>query len=517
MSTRSKAFSNTMFSSVSIYVEYFLGMITSVFIARYMGPSDFGVYGLIIWLSGLGISLINGGFPSGVIKFAAELRGAGRLDLTAVLVALMRRMQRVALLLILVVSALVFFAFGTRLVPDINTVAFGLLLLSVALRAPYMLNVSVAKGFENFRATAVMAAIGAPFNLGLIIAAVLLHAPLEGFIAAYALTGLAFFVVSVWQTRGIVPPLDPAAALPPELLSRIYRYVSYVIVMMVVSFLSASGVEVLFLNLWDTSAAAGHFRAAYQLAFAAALLVPGAFAATMLPLMARSLSENAQTARRRFIASTLYLLLMAAPLAAYGVVFSSTIIEVLYGAAYKPAGPALAWLLAACCFVSMSAGASSFLISADRQGTALILMLINGVIKVTLGAFLTARFGLSGAIASFIIAVLVNNCSQFWLAMRLSGAKLPWLDFLRVLSAAAISTLPAWAAVHYLPPWPALIVGAALLGLSYALTTLAFGCWDQHDITYMGDLARRLMRGKPHPFERLLAWAHTRARRIESL
>jgi hypothetical protein len=100
--------------------------------------------------------------------------------------------------------------------------------------------------------------------------------------------------------------------------------------------------------------------------------------------------------------------------------------------------------------------------------------------------------------------------------MRLSGAKLPWLDFLRVLAAAAISTLPALAAVHYLPPWPALIVGAALLAVAYALTTLAFGCWDQHDVTYMGELARRLMRGKPHPFERLLAWAHTRARRIES-
>jgi O-antigen/teichoic acid export membrane protein len=517
MNTRSKTLSNTVFSSVSIYVEYFLGLFTSIFIARYMGPSEFGIYGLVIWLAGLGISLINGGFPSGTIKFAAEFRGAGRVELTGALVVLIRRMQRVAMVVVVSISTLLFFTIGRQYVPEINKVMFALLMISIVLRAPYMLNISIAKGFEDFRSNAVVASIGASVNLVLIIGAILLHAPMEGFIAVYTLTGLAFFAVSTWQIRDLVPAAPPDTAIPPDTLSRIYRYLSLVIFTMIVSFLSASGVEVLFLNLWATSAEAGYFRAAFQLSSAAALLVPGAFAATMLPMMARSIGQSVEMAGRRFVASTIYLVLLAAPLTAFGFVFAPQIVHVLYGPAYAPAAPALAWCLAACSFISLSAGASSFLISADRQATTLALMVVNGTIKITVGAYLTMRFGLTGAIASFVLVTLVNNCSQFWLAIRHSGARLPWLDFARVVLAAAVSTLPALAAAHYLPAWPALIVGSILLAITYALATLAFGCWDRHDIDYIGDLAKKLTRGRAHPFERLLGWARTRARVAEPL
>ena len=50
MNIRTKALRNTMFSSVGIYTEYVLGMLTSIFIARHLGPSEFGAYSAIIWL-----------------------------------------------------------------------------------------------------------------------------------------------------------------------------------------------------------------------------------------------------------------------------------------------------------------------------------------------------------------------------------------------------------------------------------------------------------------------------------
>ena len=81
MNIRTKALRNTMFSSVGIYTEYVLGMLTSIFIARHLGPAEFGAYSAIIWLVAMGVAMTNAGTASAVIKFVAELRGAGREDL----------------------------------------------------------------------------------------------------------------------------------------------------------------------------------------------------------------------------------------------------------------------------------------------------------------------------------------------------------------------------------------------------------------------------------------------------
>ena len=78
MSTRGQVIRNTLFSSVGIYTEYFLGMLTSIIIARHLGPADFGAYSLVIWLVATGVVITNSGVSSAVIKFVAELRGAGR-------------------------------------------------------------------------------------------------------------------------------------------------------------------------------------------------------------------------------------------------------------------------------------------------------------------------------------------------------------------------------------------------------------------------------------------------------
>ena len=43
MSMRSKTLRNTMFSSVGLYTEYVLGMLTSIIIARHLGPERSGV------------------------------------------------------------------------------------------------------------------------------------------------------------------------------------------------------------------------------------------------------------------------------------------------------------------------------------------------------------------------------------------------------------------------------------------------------------------------------------------
>ncbi len=175
----------------------------------------------------------------------------------------------------LVLGSAAFLLAGGELAPGFNHWALcGLLVFAVGLRAPYMLNIAVAKGFERFGTTATIALATTPLNLGMILVAWFMHAPIEVFLGIFAVSSVLFYAISRWQVRGLMPAITTHGVLPVELMRRVHRHMRFVAVISTVGFFTASETEVLFLNLLDTPASAGQFKVAYQLATGAALLLP---------------------------------------------------------------------------------------------------------------------------------------------------------------------------------------------------------------------------------------------------
>ena len=105
--------------------------------------------------------------------------------------------------------------------------------------------------------------------------------------------------------------------------------------------------ELLPITLFATAADAGLFKVASALASGAALLVPGVLSAQLLPMMAHARGHGQGEAEFRFVATTTWLVMLGAPLVAFGFVHASTLIPWLYGSAYAPAGAVFAALLVA--------------------------------------------------------------------------------------------------------------------------------------------------------------------------
>ncbi len=514
MSTRSATLRNTGFATVAVYIEYFLGMLTSILIARDLGPGDFGTYGLVIWFIAVSMTAANSGTAGGVIKFIAELRGAGTPELIAPLLAYLRRAQRIFLAVVLVIGAAVFFSAGDRLMAGFNHgLLFAIMAISTALRATYMLNVGVAKGFEHFRANAVIAAVATPINLALVAAAFFLHAPVEGFLAVFAISSAVFYLVSSRQVAGLVPPSPAGTVLPPVLRARVLRHMRITAAIVTVTYLTASEVEVMFLNLFGAPEAAGIFKVAYQIADGATLLVPGVFGILLLPMMAKALGEGADIAKQRFASATVYLAMLAAPLLAFGVLFAQPIMAVLYGQAYLAAGGAFAVILIGKAMAVMSQGASSLLMSADRQHTVLWVSLGCGVLKLALDVLLIRSHGLDGAVVAYTIATSVTACAYVGAAIHASGARLPWGRMARVFLAGGVAAACA-APLHWAghPLVAAAAGGVVVVGI-YAPATLLLGCWTARDIDYLKTLHQRFARSRPAVAVRLLDWAERRAAR----
>ena len=157
MSNRALTLRNTVFSSVGIYTEYALGMLAAIMIARHLGPEFYGVYGLFMWFVSVGMVITNSGITTGVIKFVAELRGSGQDELIVPVIRRLRRVQRMHMLAAVGIGVVLYFSMGSRFPIPIKRLEFVLLLGAMVMRASYMFNIAVAKGFEAFDATAKVA------------------------------------------------------------------------------------------------------------------------------------------------------------------------------------------------------------------------------------------------------------------------------------------------------------------------------------------------------------------------
>lgn len=515
MSTRSATLRNTAFSSIGMYTEYLLGMVTSVVIARHLGPDGFGVYGLLIWLVAMGVATANSGTASSAIKFVAELRGAGQEQAIPSLLAYLRRAQRLFLAAVLVVGTVVFLLAGDHLAGDMDrALLLGFLLVATSLRAAYMFNVGVAKGFEDFRGTAVVSLVSTPLNLLMVVLAWQLGAPVEGLLLVFVVSGVVFHAMSHWMVARHAPARGDTGRPPPlapAMRARIRRHMWLTAMIVSVGFLAASEVEVLFLNLDGDPEGAGRFKVAYQLAVGAAALVPGVFGALLLPMMANALGQGREVAGRRFVASTGYLVLLAAPLVAFGVVFGAAAVHALYGDAYREAAPVFAACLLGVAITAVTGGGSSLLISADRQQSVLAVVAGCGALKLALGALLVFWLGLAGAAIAYVAVAIASATAMMALAIRVSGVVPDWGRLLRAVAAAGLAAVIVLPLRGQLLPLAEVAVGAAALALVYAPLTLLLGCWSRADIEYLQQLHQRFTAGRPWLGARLLEWACQRA------
>src|SRR3546814_1258692 len=130
---------------------------------------------------------------------------------------------------LLVGGTVLFMLLGERLIPDFNHgVLLAILLVTTVLRALYMLNISTTKGYENFRATATIAVIGAPLNLLLILVVWWLDGPMEWFLGTYTVSSLVFWWISRRQVAPLLPPPESREPLDDATRKRLHSYTALV-------------------------------------------------------------------------------------------------------------------------------------------------------------------------------------------------------------------------------------------------------------------------------------------------
>lgn len=489
---RARLARNTLHAGIGIYVEYFLGMVASVVMARHLGPSDFGVYGLLLWWGVFAQTLINGGVTLGAIRFIAEQRAVGHDAEARNVAAYLAWVQSTKLGIVLLLMVAILPWWIDRIIPGASHLALGILLTALAFRTSYMFYVSVAKGAERFMSVSRIALIVAPLNL-LLVAFAAWYAPsVESFIGVYLVSGILFFCVSRWQVRDLLR--GDRRSLGAELKAHIRHHLGIVSTNAVIRFVASRELELLLLGLWFSTRDAGFFKAGLTVAAGLVLLVPGTFSAVLLPFMARAVTGGQEVAGRRFRLATHYLLLLAVPLAAYVAAVSDEVILVLYGNSFAPAALALATGIAASAMVSVGDAAQSYLLSARRQWMILVFTIVGLLLRVAFGVALIRQYGLLGACVSQVLVSVVLECAKMAYAGHELRVALPVGHAVRVLLASLASAALAWLVTRDVHGITGIGLSAAGFLVAFAIVSVLLRCYSLQDVEAVEAVAQRLPR-----------------------
>ncbi len=503
-SNKMTVFDNVIYSTVGIYVEYGIGMLASVIIARTLGPDIFGLYGYILWFVQLGVVLSSGAINQGVIKFVAESRGKGSNDDLIVVIRYLRKILLWLLLFVVPLVLAVLLLVKAQKFPDVPMLWLAVPVVAVPIRAYYMFCISVAKGYEKFRLTAFVALVVSPAYLLLTASAAFFSPSLLTFLLVFLAVSFLFFFVSSIKTRSLMSS-DRQLKINRVTRQRANRHVAIVSSTVVLGFLSSTQIEVFFLGLLASFDAVANFSVALRVASAVALLVPGIFSAVILPILSKSLGEGKESTNRRLLATKRFTALLAIPACVFCGLASPQIIVGLFGPQYANAVIPFAFLLLFSAYNTWAIASNSLLVSIDKQSSILSVTVLSMIIKLSLGVWLVGRYGLVGAVGSFCLVSLISSSLVIWLSRKANGYALEFGVYFRILFASAISCLPvSWLFIAGDPNLLLLVPGAIVFLSSFTIVLLYFRFLPANDAQFLLEVRNRFVPFRISPLDRLL-------------
>lgn len=480
-------------SGVASWVEFFLGMLASIVIARSLLPTQYGHFSFMMWCATLFVIISNGGLSTGAIKFVAEQDERGR----HIVLAHLSRLQNHALTITAFFAASGILIFPEFFLASAPLPAWALLLTASLFKASYIFWMSATQGSEDFRRIARVVMVVAPSNLVANLLVAWLAPSLLNFVAIYLLTSLLY--------RALIAPWRHASMPLPDtgMRKRVSRHLMITGASIVLSFFVLRQSEILFLRVFSNASDIAFFSIAYTIGFALAALIPGAYAALLLPMMSRQ-SAQSSLASDTYPRSLRYLMMLALPMAVGTWLLGEQLILTLYGESYRPAVAALFWVIAGVAISATSQAAVSLLVSQDQQGRVLRINLLVAVAVLAVDAMLISQFGLYGAGPAFFFGCLLHSGLMINTVTRLYQLAWPWQDSFRIVAAAGLTALPTALTLWLLPdtalPLWRMLAGALIYSALYLPASVLCGCWRAEEKKRISDLAERL----PAPLARLL-------------
>jgi O-antigen/teichoic acid export membrane protein len=473
---------NAAWSALRFVAGVLGALLTSILVARYLGPTEFGTYRLamsLVWVLEV-VSVLA--FPNATTKFVAEVSGRWGPARAGAVMAFFGGRATAAY----AAGLLLLLALRHRLADFYRTEALASLLIPAALAVLpglwYGLLAAGLQGLQRFGALGTVAVAQAVATLaGTVVVLVAGGGAWELFVLAIAANALGVALAAHAGGADLRP--QPPGELGPELRGRMWRYGLTLGALGIPAALLSERLEVFFLGRFWTPADVAFYSLAVNLALHARRLGPSALGEVLFPVISRlEGGRDLWGVANAYVHSTRYLVMAGWPLGLGGALLAEPLIQVLFGSAYGPAVPVMVILVVAAGVVAMGHPAVAVIYSQERHRFLIVSLLAIVGLNIALDFLLIPRWAAVGAALANATVQGVLLLVQTAYVSRWLGVRPPVAVVLRSLGASVVALAPAavlraWAAGPL--PVVVLVVGGVA---AYPWLLAGFGALVEADL-----------------------------------
>jgi len=492
---------NTLYNFLFRGSGLFFGFITSIVIARVLGPEKYGEYSLAFWILTMAGLLVNLGLPTTVTKYISEY--SGKKDYTSA-GSILKNCSGWIFWAGITITILLFF-FSTPIANFYHKPYLGIYLkigalgmIPMGLLAIYMASF---EGFLRYDLIAFLTFILSPLTFLLILLALLLKGEVEYLFWVSLISNLlgAFLYFNFYHSKKYPYVKE---RLPVELRDKLIDYSKSIFVILLLQVLLWERFELLFLGAYSTERQVAFYNLGFNLANKVILLLPGALAGVLLPAMSKAYGGGEKERLKNIhYNSSRYLALIAFPLCAGGIFLAPRIITSIYGAEYLPSALIFSVVLLAGTVGSISQASTSLLYSLERQKTILGFYILSVFLKLILNLFLTRKYQALGAVwVNFSAQVLFGLGIIIYAYVFFLKEKFPLRSILKIGFASVCMGLSVYFSSFFLPGIYGLFISILLGVIFYPILLALISGWERFDF----DLALRYIQKLPLGLDKIL-------------
>ncbi|MFN3301473.1 MAG: flippase [Patescibacteria group bacterium] len=407
---------NTLYLMLAYIVEKLLVLFYFIFLARYLGPEEFGIYSFAISFVAVFSVFLDLGFSTALVRETAKAKERTNEYLNNLLTFKFITTIFTIFLIVLTIN-LLNYPPSTRLLIYLAT--FWIIFESFA--ATFYASI---RGWQNLRYESIGLILNKLSYIFLGFIFILLKLPLITFIIPLIIGGLLYLIYPIFITKKffVFKPI-----LKKEIIFSFFK-ISLPLFFGIIFSILFSYINTILVSYFSSDLAAGLFSAAFRIP-SAILFLPAAFGASIFPVFSSLVKEgNKERLSSIFKKVFFYLTLIAIPITFGGIILGREIIHFIYGHDFIMAVTSFRILIAIILFTFLDFLFSSLLTAFDKQTQNTIARGVGLIVNIFLSFLLIPRLAhLGGAIA------LAIGFTTFFIIQTILVLRIISINFFRLI------------------------------------------------------------------------------------